>query len=31
MLGADGFQNYIIKHKDKPNHKKLKIILKKII
>ena len=31
MLGADGFQNYIIKHKDKPNHERLKIIVEDII
>ncbi len=31
MLGADGFQNYIIKHKDKPNYERLKIIVEDII
>ena len=31
MLGADGFQNYITKHKDKLIHERLQIIVEDII
>ncbi len=31
MLGADGFQNYIVKHKDKLIHERLQIIVEDII
>ena len=30
-MSTHGFQNYIIKHKDKPNHERLKIIVEDII
>jgi len=31
MLGSEGFQNFIIKYKDKPNNERLKIIIDDII
>ena len=31
MLGAEGFQNYIVKFKDKPNNERLKIIVEDIV
>ena len=31
MLGADGVQNYVIKHKDKIIHERLQIIVEDII
>ena len=31
MLGAEGFQNYIQKYKDKPNNERLKIIIDDIL
>ena len=31
MLGAEGFQNYIIQYQDKPNNQRLKIIVEDIV
>ena len=31
MLGSEGFQNYILKYKDKPNNERLKIIIDDIL